>query len=108
VYDYTIDLEDNTMKTFILTILAFITFQVYAGDLIILDRYYLEKSESGASNLGAEHEQEQERGKRVVRGEETDTQVESRDRNMDNYTIRRIKREIDDTNNDGSLFEYQF
>ena len=96
------------MKTFILTILAFITFQVYAGDLIILDRYYLEKSESGASNLGAEHEQERERGKRVVRGEEIDTQVESRDRNMDNYTIRRIKREIDDTNNDGSLFEYQF
>lgn len=102
------------MKTLIFTILALITSQVYAGDLVILDRYHIEKSESSATNFGVEHEQgdkdsAERSGKRVVRGEETDidTQVKSHNRNIDSFVIRKSKRNVKNTEN-SSLLEYHF
>ncbi len=93
------------MKNFIFAMLISIVFQVHAGDLILLDNYRLEKSES--SNLVPEREQEQGRERREVNA---DTQVKVHERRNINYTIKRIKnkREIDDTNEDSSLLEYQF
>lgn len=93
------------MKNFIFAMLVLIAFQVHAGDLIFLDNYRLEKSES--SNLVPEREQEQGRERREVNA---DTQVKVHERRNINYTIKRIKnkREIDDTNEDSSLLEYQF
>jgi len=93
------------MKNFIFAMLIPIAFQVHAGDLILLDNYRLEKSES--SNLVPEREQEQGRERREVNA---DTQVKVHERRNINYTIKQIKnkREIDDTNEDSSLLEYQF
>ena len=93
------------MKNFIFAMLISIAFQVHAGDLILLDNYRLEKSES--SNLVPEREQEQGRERREVNA---DAQVKAHERRNINYTIKRIKnkREIDDTNEDSSLLEYQF
>ncbi len=93
------------MKNFIFAMLISIAFQVHAGDLILLDNYRLEKSES--SNLVPEREQEQGRERREVNA---DTQVKVHERRNINYTIKRIKnkREIDDTKEDSSLLEYQF
>jgi hypothetical protein len=93
------------MKNFIFAMLISIAFQVHAGDLIFLDNYRLEKSES--SNLVPEREQEQVRERREVNA---DTQVKVHERRNINYTIKQIKnkREIDDTNEDSSLLEYQF
>jgi len=88
--------------------------QVYAGDLIILNRYHLEKSERSATNFGVEHKEgnkesaEKGRG-RIVRGEETDidTQDKSHNRNINNFVIRKSKRNIKNTK-DSSLLEYHF
>jgi len=93
------------MKNFIFAMLISIVFQVHAGDLIFLDNYRLEKSES--SNLVPEREQEQGRERREVNA---DTQVKVHERRNINYTIKQIKnkREIDDTNEDSSLLKYQF
>jgi len=102
------------LKTLILTILALITSQVYAGDLVILDRYHIEKSKSSATNLGVEHEQgnkenTERRGEIGVRGEESDgdTQVKSHNRNIDSFVIRKSKHNIKNTENN-SLLEYHF
>jgi len=106
VYDYTIDLEDSSMKTFILAILISITFQVHAGDLIFFNKYRLEKLENKSSNLGTEREQEWGQERREAK---TDTQVKVNERrNFEEYTIRRIKREVDDTKDDSPFLEYQF
>ena len=116
------------MKNFILVMLISIAFQVHAGDLILLDNYRLEKEENESSNLGTESEQEREQVKldseasdlgaererewgRERREANTGTQVKVHERrNIDDYTIRQIKnkREIDDTNKDSPLLEYQF
>ena len=102
------------MKTLIFTILVLITSQVYAGDLIILDRYYLEKSEGDIDNSGAGQEQNNKENsagkiKRVVRGEETviDTQAMPRNRNINNYVIKKSKHQIKNTK-DSPFLEYQF
>jgi len=106
VYDYTIDLEDSIMKTFILAILISITFQVHAGDLIFFNKYRLEKLENKSSNLGTEREQEWGQERREAKA---DTQVKVNERrNFEDYTIRRIKREVDDTKDDSPFLEYQF
>jgi len=104
----------NTLRTIILTMITLITLQVYAGDLIILDRYYLEKSESSTADYGVEEEQSNKAsaeisGGRVVRGEETNTdiQVNSHNRNINNFVIRKGKRNIKNTE-DSSLLEYHF
>jgi len=88
--------------------------QVYAGNLIILDRYHLEKSESSSANYGAEEEQSNKMSAeikegRVVRGEETDidTQVNSNNRNINNFVIRKGKRNVKSME-DNSLIEYHF
>ena len=121
-------LSDKIMKNFILVMLISIAFQVHAGDLILLDNYRLEKEENESSNLGTESEQEREQVKldseasdlgaererewgRERREANTGTQVKVHERrNIDDYTIRQIKnkREIDDTNEDSPLLEYQF
>jgi len=102
------------LKTLILTILILISSQIYAGDLIILDRYHLEKSGNSTTNSGVEHEQGnkkkvEKRKKMVVRGEETviDTQARPRNRNIDNYVIKKSKHQIKNTE-DSPFLEYQF
>lgn len=104
----------NTLKIIILTMLSLITLQAYAGDLIILDRYHLEKSESSATDFGVENKQSNNvsaeiRGERVVRGEETDidTQVNSHNRNINSFVIRKGKRNVKNRE-DSSLLEYHF
>lgn len=104
----------NILKTIILAMLTLIIPQIYAGDLIILDRYHLEKSESSAANYGAEEEQSNKvsaeiRGGREVRGEETDidTQVNSNNRNINYFVIKKGKRNVKNTE-DSSLLEYRF
>ncbi len=106
MYDYTIDLEDSIMKTFILAILISITFQVHAGDLIFFNKYRLEKLENKSSNLETEREQEWGQERREAKAD-TQVKVNGR-RNFEDYTIRRIEREVEDTKEDSPLLEYQF
>ncbi len=101
------------MKTFILVALISIAFQLHDGELIILDNYQLEKPKSSISNFGVEQEKSKtgDRRKTVIRGEkvEIDTQIDDPDRNIDSFTIMKIKekREINDPE-DSPFIEYQF
>lgn len=116
------------MKSFIFALLISIAFPVQAGDLIILEKYRLEKKENIISSMDAEREQELAREKlqnkvsnsgdvrerewgRERREANSDTQLKVNERrNIQNFTIRRIKnkRNIVDTDEDSSLLEYQF
>lgn len=116
------------MKFFILALLTSIAFPVHAGDLIILDKFRLEKKEKVISSMDAEREQELARAKlkskasnsedvrerewgRERREAHSDTQLKVNERrNTQNITIRRIKnkRNIVDPNEDSPLVEYQF
>ena len=116
------------MKSFICALLISIVFPVHAGDLIILEKYRLEKKENKISSMDAEREQELIREDlqskvsnsgdarepewgRERREANSDTQLKVNERrNIHNYSIRRIKHKhnIVDTNEDSSLLEYQF
>ncbi len=116
------------MKSFIFSLLILIAFPVHAGDLIILEKYRLEKKENIISSMDAEREQELAREKlqnKVSSSEDVrepewgqerreanpDTQLKVNERrNTHNLTLRRIdnKRNIVDTDEDSSLLEYQF
>ena len=78
-------------------------YQVYAGDLIILDKYYLEKIERQSSDKAHEIKQVDD-----ARGPVAQTEVN--DRNVDDYRIRRHKNHrVHDKNEDDSpLLRYQF
>ena len=108
MYDYTIDLEDSIMKTFILAILISITCQVHAGDLIFLNNYRLEKLENKSSSWEAEREREWGRERREAKAD-TQVKVNGR-RSFEDYTIRRIKnkRKIEDIEENSPFLEYQF
>ena len=83
--------------------LLFFSYQIYAGDLIILDNYYLEKIEREASDKVHEIKQVED-----ARGPVTQTEIIHR--NIDDYRIRRNKsRRVYDKNRDDSpLLQYQF
>jgi len=91
------------MKTLILAILISMTSQAHAGDLIILDNYHLEKIEREPSNL--EHESE-----RVSDTRGHDTQVEGNRRDINDYTIKRNKknRKYNHTKDNSPFLEYKF
>ena len=91
------------MKILVPVMLFFFTFQVYAGDLIILDKYYLEKIERESSDKVHEIKQVHD-----ARGPVTRTGVN--EQNTDDYKIRRHKsHRVNDKNNDDSpLLQYQF
>ena len=91
------------MKILVPVMLFFLTYQVYAGDLIILDKYYLEKIEGESSDKLHEIKQVND-----ARGPVAQTEVN--DRNIDDYRIRRHKNHrVYDTNKDDSpLLQYQF
>lgn len=83
-------------------------YQVYAGDLIILNKYYLEKIERESSDKVHEIKQADD-----ARGSVTQTEVNDRnvdDRNVDDYRIRRHKnhRVYDKNEDDSPLLRYQF
>lgn len=118
------------MKSYIyfLALLISITFPVHAGDLIILEKYRLEKKENKISSMDAEREQElmrEELQSKVSNPEDAREPEWGRERreansnpqlnvnerrNIHNYSIRRIqnRHKIVDTNEDSSLLEYQF
>lgn len=116
------------MKSFIFALLISIAFPVHAGDLIILEKYRVEKKENKITSMDAEREQELMREElqskvtnsadvrepewgRERRDANSDTQLKVNERrNIQNFTIRRIKNKhnIVDTNEDSSLLEYQF
>ncbi len=91
------------MKILVPVILLFFSYQVYAGDLIILDNYYLEKIERESSDKVHEIKQVDD-----ARGPVTQTEVN--DRNIDDYRIRRHKnhRVYDKNRDDSPLLQYQF
>jgi len=90
------------MKIFVSVMLLFFAYQVYAGDLIILDNYYLEKIERESSDKVHEIKQVDD-----ARGSVSQTEVN--DRNIDDYRIRRHKNRVYDKNRDDSpLLQYQF
>lgn len=96
------------MKILVPVMLLFFMYQVYAGDLIILDKYYLEKIERQSSDKVHEIKQVDD-----ARGPVTQTEVNDRnvdDRNVDNYRIRRHKnhRVYDKNEDDSPLLRYQF
>ena len=91
------------MKILVPVMLLFFTYQVYAGDLIILDKYYLEKIERESSDKVPEIKQVED-----ARGSVTRTEVN--DQNIDDYRIRRHKnyRVYDKNKDDSPLLQYQF
>ena len=91
------------MKILVPVMLFFLTYQVYAGDLIILDKYYLEKIESESSDKLHEIKQVND-----ARGPVAQTEVN--DRNIDDYRIRQHKnhRVYDKNKDDSPLLQYQF
>jgi hypothetical protein len=96
------------MKILVPVMLLFFMYQVYAGDLIILDKYYLEKIERQSSDKVHEIKQVDD-----ARGPVTQTEVNDRnvdDRNVDDYRIRRHKnhRVYDKNEDDSPLLRYQF
>jgi hypothetical protein len=96
------------MKILVSVMLVFFMYQVYAGDLIILDKYYLEKIERQSSDKVHEIKQVDD-----ARGPVTQTEVNDRnvdDRNVDDYRIRRHKnhRVYDKNEDDSPLLRYQF
>jgi hypothetical protein len=96
------------MKILVPIMLLFFMYQVYAGDLIILDKYYLEKIERQSSDKAHEIKQVDD-----ARGPVTQTEVNDRnvdDRNVDDYRIRRHKnhRVYDKNEDDSPLLRYQF
>jgi hypothetical protein len=96
------------MKILVPVMLVFFIYQVYAGDLIILDKYYLEKIERQSSDKVHEIKQVDD-----ARGPVTQTEVNDRnvdDRNVDDYRIRRHKnhRVYDKNEDDSPLLRYQF
>jgi hypothetical protein len=96
------------MKILVPVMLLFFMYQVYAGDLIILDKYYLEKIERESSDKVHEIKQVDD-----ARGPVTQTEVNDRnvdDRNVDDYRIRRHKnhRVYDKDEDDSPLLRFQF
>ncbi len=96
------------MKILVPVMLLFFMYQVYAGDLIILNKYYLEKIERESSDKVHEIKQADD-----ARGSVTQTEVNDRnvdDRNVDDYRIRRHKnhRVYDKNEDDSPLLRYQF
>ena len=96
------------MKILVPVMLLFFMYQVYAGDLIILDKYYLEKIERQSSDKVHEIKQVDD-----ARGPVTQTEVNDRNidnRNVDDYRIRRHKnhRVYDKNEDDSPLLRYQF
>ena len=96
------------MKILVPVMLLFFMYQVYAGDLIILDKYYLEKIERQSSDKVHEIKQVDD-----ARGPVTQTEVNDRnvdDRNVDDYRVRRHKnhRVYDKNEDDSPLLRYQF
>jgi hypothetical protein len=96
------------MKILVPVMLLFFMYQVYAGDLIILNKYYLEKIERQSSDKVHEIKQVDD-----ARGPVTQTEVNDRnvdDRNVDDYRIRRHKnhRVYDKNEDDSPLLRYQF
>jgi hypothetical protein len=96
------------MKILVPIMLLFFMYQVYAGDLIILDKYYLEKIERQSSDKVHEIKQVDD-----ARGPVTQTEVNDRNvdnRNVDDYRIRRHKnhRVYDKNEDDSPLLRYQF
>lgn len=91
------------MKILVPVMLLFFTYQVYAGDLIILDKYYLEKIERESSDKVPEIKQVED-----ARGSVTRTEIN--DQNIDDYRIRRHKnyRVYDKNKDDSPLLQYQF
>ena len=78
-------------------------YPVYAGDLIILDKYYMERIERESSDKVHEIKQVDD-----ARGSATQTEVN--DRNSVDYRIRRHKdHRVDHKNEDDSpLLRYRF
>lgn len=96
------------MKILVPVMLLFFMYQVYAGDLIILDKYYLEKIERESSDKVHEIKQVDD-----ARGPVTQTEVNGRNvdgRNVDDYRIRRHQnpRVYDKNEDDSPLLRYQF
>ena len=91
------------MKIFVSVTLLFFMYPVYAGDLIILDKYYLEKIERESSDKVHEIKQVDD-----ARGSVAQTEVNGR--NVDDYRIRRHKnhRVYDKNEDDSPLLRYQF
>jgi len=91
------------MKIIVTVILLLFSYQIYAGDLIILDNYYLEKIERESSDKVHEIKQVDD-----ARGPVTHTEVIHR--NIDDYRIKRNKsNRVSDKNSDDSpLLQYQF
>lgn len=96
------------MKMLVPIMLLFFMYQVYAGDLIILDKYYLEKIERESSDKVHEIKQVDD-----ARGPVTQTEINGRNvdgRNVDDYRIRRHQnpRVYDKNKDDSPLLRYQF
>lgn len=96
------------MKMLVPIMLLFFMYQVYAGDLIILDKYYLEKIERESSDKVHEIKQVDD-----ARGPVTQTEINGRNvdgRNVDDYRIRRHQnpRVYDKNEDDSPLLRYQF
>ena len=97
------------MKILVPVMLLFFMHQVYAGDLIILDKYYLEKIERESSDKVHEIKQVDD-----ARGPVTQTEVNGRNvdgrRNVDDYRIRRHQnpRVYEKNKDDSPLLRYQF
>ena len=101
------------MKILVTVMLLFFMYQVYAGDLIILDKYYLEKIERQSSDKVHEIKQVDDARGPVTQAEVNDRNVDDRnvdDRNVDDYRIRRHKnhRVYDKNEDDSPLLRYQF
>lgn len=96
------------MKILVPVMLLFFMYQVYAGDLIILDKYYLEKIERQSSDKVHEIKQVDDARGPVAQTEVNDRNVD--DRNVDDYRIRRHKnhRVYDKNEDDSPLLRYQF
>ena len=96
------------MKILVPIMLLFFTYQVYAGDLIILDKYYLEKIERESSDKVHELKQVDD-----ARGPVTQTEINGRNvdgRNVDDYRIRRHQnpRVYHKDEDDSPLLRFQF
>lgn len=96
------------MKILVPVMLLFFMYQVYAGDLIILNKYYLEKIERQSSDKVHEIKQVDDARGPVAQTEVNDRNVD--DRNVDDYRIRRHKnhRVYDKNEDDSPLLRYQF
>lgn len=94
------------MRLFFPLFILFYTYQVHAGDFIILDSYYLERVERQSSDKANETIQMED-----ARGpvEKTHIEVSHRNRNISDITIRRNKsHRINNNKNDSPLLQYQF